>query len=189
MTAGRNHPARLLRGLGSAVLLLLLLAEPASAAEGLVDVPKLVNFTILATILVFALRKPISGYLKARTEQIRLENQKVKDWNEEAASLLAQALERKSSLSGEEEAAISRIREAAVEEAGRIVAEAEAQAEQILEQSQRELESRVRAAEGTLRRASARAAAEVARDRIRQEMNDADRHRLLDIGMDAIRAD
>lgn len=58
--------------LGSA----LLAAAPAAAAEaegGVIgfDLGRVINFSILAAILAWALRKPLGGYLNARAEQIR----------------------------------------------------------------------------------------------------------------------
>ncbi len=166
----------------------LLVPSAAFAAEGLVDVPKIVNFTILAAILGYALRKPLAAFLQAKTEQIRRQNEQVANWTRDSAELRGRAETRTASLGGEEAATLARIREAAVEEAGRIVAEAEAQAAQISEQAQRELEARVRAAEDALRRSSAQAAARIARERIRKEITDEDRNRLFDAGLDAIRA-
>ncbi len=172
-----------------ALVFVLAAPTPVLAAEGLVDVPKLVNFAILATIVVLALRKPLAGYLAAKTEQIRQQNQQRDAWKRDAESLRSQAASRTSALGEQEEATARRIRETAKEEAARILAEAEAQAVQISEAAQRELEARVEAAEGALRNRLARAAARAARARIPQEITDADRRRLLDAGARAIHAD
>ncbi len=186
MTGGPRSGATRVAGL---LVPLLVVPSAVIAAEGLVDVPKLVNFTIVVAILVLALRKPLAGFLDARTEQIRQQIRQRETWKRETASLRSQAASRKSRIEEQEEATVRRIREAATEEAERIVAEAEAQAVQISEQAQRELEERVGAAEGALRRSSARAAARIARARIPGKITDADRRRLLDAGMNAIHAD
>ena len=180
----------LLVGAAFASAILATMAAPAFAAEeGASNLPKIVNFTILATILVLALRKPIAGYLEARALQIREQLAAARADREEAARAAERATERFRELDDEVEAARERITEAAAAEGRRIVAAAEEQARKIGAAAQAELNQEVRVAERRLSAGAARAAVEIARTRLRDTMSEEDHRRLIDAGMTAIRRD
>ena len=165
-------------------------AAPAFAAEeGASNLPKIVNFTILATVLVLALRKPIASYLEARALQIREQLAAARADREEAARAAERATERSRELDDEVEAARRRITEAATAEGLRIVAAAEEQARKIGATAQSELNQEVRVAERRLAAGAARAAVRIARTRLRDTMSEEDHRRLIDAGMTAIRRD
>ena len=165
-------------------------AVPAFAAEeGASNLPKIVNFTILATILVLALRKPIASYLEARALQIREQLAAARADREEAARAAERATERFRTLDSEVEAARQRITEAATAEGRRIVAAAEEQARKVGAAAQAELDQEIRVAERRLAAGAARAAVEVARTRLRGAMSEEDHRRLINAGMTAIRRD
>lgn len=185
MRARRPLPVAALAG-----AILATVAAPAFAAEaGTSYLPRVVNFTILATILVLALRKPIAGYLGARALQIREQLAAARADREEAALAAARATERFRELDGEVEAARQRITEAAAAEGRRIVAAAEDQARKIGAAAQAELDQEVRVAERRLAAGAARAAVGIARMRLRHTMSEEDHRRLIDAGMTAIRRD
>jgi len=170
--------------------ILATVAAPAFAAEeGASNLPRIVNFTILATILVLALRKPIAGYLDARALQIREQLAAARADREEAALAAERATGRFRELDGEVEAARQRITEAATAEGRRIVAAAEEQARKIGAAAQAELNQEVRVAERRLAAGAARAAVGIARTRLRNAMSEEDHRRLIDAGMTAIRRD
>lgn len=175
--------------LAAAVAVVLVsVGSPAFAAEeGASNLPKIVNFTILATILVLALRKPIASYLEARALQIREQLAAARADREEAARAAERATARFRELDGEVEAARKRITEAATAEGRRIVAAAEEQARKIGATAQAELNQEVRVAERRLAAGAARAAVEIARTRLRDTMSEEDHRRLIDAGMTAIR--
>ncbi len=172
-------------------LILAVLASPALAAEegSASNLPKIVNFTILATILVLALRKPIAAYLEARALQIREQLSEARANREEAARAAARAAQRSAGLEDEVQAARERIADAASAEGRRIVAAAEEQAKRISAAAQAELNKEVRVAERRLAAGAARAAVQIARSRLRDTMSEEDHRRLLDSGMAAIRRD
>ena len=170
--------------------ILATMAAPAFAAEeGASNLPKIVNFTILATILVLVLRKPIAGYLEARALQIREQLAAARADREEAARAADRATARFRELDGEVEAARQRITETATAEGRRIVAAAEEQARKIGATAQAELNQEVRVAERRLAAGAARAAVGIARTRLRNTMSEEDHRRLIDAGMTAIRRD
>ncbi len=172
-------------------LILAVLASPALAAEegSASNLPKIVNFTILATILVLALRKPIAAYLEARALQIREQLSEARSNRKEAARAAARAAQRSAGLEDEVQAARERIADAASAEGRRIVAAAEEQAKRISAAAQTELNKEVRVAERRLAAGAARAAVQIARSRLRDTMSEEDHRRLLDSGMAAIRRD
>ena len=171
-------------------VVLATVAAPAFAAEeGTSYLPRIVNFTILATILVLALRKPIAGYLEARALQIREQLAAARADREEAARAAERATARFRELDDEVEAARQRITEAAAAEGRRIVAAAEEQAKKIGAAAQAELDQEVRVAERRLAAGAARAAVGIARTRLRDTMSEEDHRRLIDAGMTAIRRD
>ena len=161
--------------------------EAALAAEGsVIDLPKIINFTIVATIIVLAVRKPLGSYLTARAEAIREQLAEARAAREHAASARDRARKQAATLDDEVETARRRIAEAAVEEGRRIVARAEEQAEKISAAAKAELDKEVRAAERRLSAGAAGAAVRLARARLRTEMTDEDHRRLVASGVAAI---
>ena len=191
--SARAMPIRLSRRviLAAAVAVMVLAAgSPAFAAEeGASNLPRIVNFTILATILVIVLRKPIAGYLEARALQIREQLAAARADREAAARTAERATARSRELDDEVEAARQRITEAATAEGRRIVAAAEEQARKIGATAQAELNQEVRLAERRLAAGAARAAVEIARTRLRGAMSEEDHRRVIDAGMTALRRD
>ena len=176
--------------LAASVAIILAAGSPAFAAEeGASNLPKIVNFTILATILVLALRKPIASYLEARALQIREQLAEARTNREEAARAAERATERSRELENEVATARQRITEAASAEARRIVEAAEEQAKKIGAAAQAELNQEVRVAERRLAAGAARAAVRIARTRLRDTMSEEDHRRLLDAGRAALRAE
>ena len=163
----------------------VLAADEASAS----NLPKIINFTILATILVLALRKPLASYLEARALQIREQLSEARTDREEAARAAEKAAQRSASLEEEVQAARQRIADAATAEGRRIVAAAEEQAQRIATAAEAELNKEVRAAERRLAAGAARAAVEIARVRLRDTTSDEDHRRLMDAGIAAVRQD
>lgn len=188
-SAGARRPhRRLLAAVAFAAVVVV--ASPAFAAEeGASNLPKIVNFTILATLLVLALRKPLASYLEARALQIREQLAEARANREEAARAADRATHRSGELDDAVEAARERIAEAATAEGRRIVAAAEAQARKIGAAAQAELNQEVRVAERRLAAGAARAAVRIARTRLRDTMSEDDHRRLLGAGMTAIRRD
>ena len=193
VSGARAMPVRLSRGAilaASVAVMLVAVGSPALAAEeGASNLPKIVNFTILATILIIVLRKPIGSYLEARALQIREQLAAARADREEAVRTAERATLRSRELDDEVEAARQRITEAATAEGRRIVAAAEEQARKIGATAQAELNQEVRVAERRLAAGAARAAVEIARTRLRDTISEEDHRRLIDAGMTAIRRD
>ncbi len=172
---------------GGSILAVPTLAGAAEAGGGS-ELPKIVNFTILAAILVLALRKPLAAWLGARAQQIREQLADARADREEAARARELARSRTASLDDEVEAARRRIAESAAEEGRRIVAAAETQARKITAAAEAELQQEVRRAERRLAADAARLAARLARSRVENSLSDEDHERLLNAGIAAIRS-
>ena len=183
-----------LSGLALAGSVAIVLSAPAAFAAAEAEagqsstLPKIVNFTILAVILVFAIRKPLAGYLEARAGQIREQLSAARTDREEAARARALADRLSSSLEDEVEAARRRIAKSAEEEGGRIVAAAEEQARKISAAAEAELAAEVRNAERKLAADAAGAAVRLARKRLESTMSDDDHRSLEEAGIAAIRS-
>ena len=95
-------------------------ATPLYAAEGS-NLPRITNFAIVAVALVFALKKPLAGYLQARTDQIRAELVDAKEKSAKAEVELEQAKALLGSLDDEVEKAKREARKAAEAEKARIL--------------------------------------------------------------------
>lgn len=188
---GLGQASRTRYRVAALLLLLAVVASPAFAADGETasNLPKIINFTILAAILVLALRKPLGSYLEARAAQIREQLAEARANREEAARATEAAAQRTATLDEAVEAARHRIAEAATTEGRRIVTAAEEQAKRISAAAEAELSKEVRIAERRLATGAARAAVQIARARLRNTMSDEDHRRLLDSGIAEIRHD
>ena len=190
-SSGRSS-SRSLRRAALVAILLLAAATPVLAAEesGVIgfDLARVINFSILATILVLVLRKPLGGYLNARTQQIRDQLVAARENREQAGEAAEQAARVAAGLDDETAAARRRILEAASAEARRIVAAAEEQAARITAGAEQELDAEVRSAERRLASRAAEAVARLARARLREGVSAEDHRRLVGAGLRAIRS-
>jgi len=171
----------------------LLAAAPAAAAEaegGVIgfDLGRVINFSILAAILAWALRKPLGGYLNARAEQIRERLAAARE-NRRRAEVAAERADRvTASVDEEVSAARKRILETARVEGRRIVAAAEEQAARVTAAAEEQVAAEVRSAERRLAARTTRAVAEAAAARLRDGVSAEDHRRLAAAGVRAIRS-
>ncbi len=172
---------------GSLILLALPVAAFAAEGEGSPNIPKAVNFTILAAILIYLLGKPVGNLLNAKANQIREGLEAARGDRAAAAEARALAERREASRDADAEAARDRIRESAVAEGQRIIAVAEEQARKLTAAAEAEIQAEVRAAERRLAASAAQAAVRVARKRL-ATMSDEDHDRLVQAGIQAIRS-
>ncbi len=142
-------------------------------------IARLVNFAILAGVLVYFLRAPIASYLARRSSEIRADLVKAAQTRETASAELAAIEQRMKELPGELDALKERgAAEIAAEEA-RIRAASEAERTRLLEQARREIEMRLRTAERDLIKRAAELTVALASDRVRRTITDEDQKRLV----------
>lgn len=149
--------------------------------EGLVPIiARLLNFAILAGVLVYFLRRPIAEYLQTRSTQIRQDLVTAADMRRDAAAQLDQIQQQRASLPGELEALRIRGAEDIAAEEVRIGETAKAERARLLDQTRREIQMRLRIARRDLTEHAAQLAVSVAEQRIRRNMTPEDQLRLLD---------
>lgn len=160
-------------------------ASPALAAEG-GELPRIINFAVLAAILVLVLRKPLAGYLNAKTEQIREQLKETKSKQERADAERTKSEDLLARLDDEVQKARDEARRAAEAERERIVKSAEQEAARIREIARKEIEAEVEAGR---RRLSARAtelSVELAHKKLRSAMGPEDQTRLIDQSIEVL---
>ncbi len=165
--------------------------QPAEAAEShaeeaghgestLAMLARLVNFLILAGALVYLLRSPFSKYLEDRRTQIRADLVNADEMRQTAAERLEEIERRMQTLPGELEQVKARGAEEIAAEEARIDRAAAAERDRLLEQARREINLQLRTAQRDLRMRAAELSVDLATQRIKQTISDADQLRLVD---------
>jgi F0F1-type ATP synthase membrane subunit b/b' len=141
---------------------------------------RLLNFAILAGGLYYFLNKPIGEYFATRGQQIRGGLVTARETSERATAQLAELDRRLQALPAEIETVRAKgVKEIAAEEA-RIQAHAEAERKRLIDDVQRDIDVRVRVARKQLAADAADFAVQLAADRVRATITDADQARLID---------
>lgn len=167
----------------------LVFAAAASASEAAAGQPagipwgdilkQAVNFAILAGALVYFLRKPISSFLKERSEMLRKSIDDAASAREEAAAKLSAIETRMARLSDEVTGMNRKMDAEAKEEAHRFRDAAQAEIERIRVQTQVAADQEVKKARLELRREAAALATAAAEEIVRKTMTPEDRERLV----------
>ncbi len=143
-------------------------------------IARLVNFAILAGVLVYYLRVPIARYLASRSTDIRANLVKAAETREAAAAQLAEIERRMKALPAEIETLKARGAEEIKAEEARIREAAELERRRLLEQARRDIELQLRAAERDLVKRAAELTVGLAADRIKRTITDQDQQRIVD---------
>ena len=155
-----------------------------AAAEGgsaVVEVgAKLLNFALLVGALVYFLRAPIAGYLASRSSQIRQYLVTAAEMRAAATAQLAEIEKRMQALPAELEALKRQGGEDVKAEQLRIAETAAVERTRLLEQTRREIDTRMRIAKRELTEQAAALAVGVAETRIRRTITPDDQMRLVD---------
>ena len=141
---------------------------------------RLLNFAILAGLLVYFLRTPIADYLASRSSQIRQDLVTASEMRATATAQLAEIEKRMQALPGELEALRKQGAEDVRAEGARIAEAAVAERARLLEQTRREIDMRLRVARRELTEHAAQLAVQVAETRIRRTITPDDQIRLVD---------
>jgi len=143
-------------------------------------VGRLFNFAILAGGLVYLLKSRFADYLRNRAVRIRSDLAKAKEMREEASAQLASIEERLKALPSELEALKRRGAAEVAAEQARMRAATEAERQRMIGQARREVDAQVRNAERMLLKRAGELAVNVASERVRRTITDADQARLVD---------
>lgn len=175
--------------LSAAFLVFAVAASAAVASEGAAGQPagipwgdilkQTVNFAILAGALVYFLRKPLSSFLKERSEILRKSIDDAARAREEAAAKLSAIETRMAGLSDEVAGMNRKMDAEAKEEANRFRDAAQSEIERIRVQTQVAADQEVKKARLELRREAAALATAAAEEIVRKTMTPEDRERLV----------
>ena len=167
--------------------------QPAAAAgaepqEGAVEhsnplvgmIAKLFNFAILAGTLSYLLRSPLAVYLANRSAQIRERLVKATGMRAGAAAEQAAIAQKMQSLPVELEALRKAGAEEVAAEEARIRQAAESERERLLDVTRRDIGVQLKLAERALMKRAADLAVEVASERVKAIITEADQLRLVD---------
>lgn len=171
--------------------LALAVATPAYAATPGGDVfadliyPAL-NLALLLGVLIYFGRKPVREFFRDRRAQIRADLETAAQLRTEAEDRCADLQRRLVNLDGEIESIRQLARERAESERTRILTDAEATAERIRADARAAIDQELRRARVQLREDASDLAIELAGERVREQITDSDRDRLLDEFIDRI---
>ena len=143
-------------------------------------IAKTVNFAILAGVLVYFLRTPLTEYLSSRIVKVRQDLVTAAATREAAARQLTEIQAKLTALPGELEALKTRGGEEIAAERVRIQQAAEAERQRLLEHTRREIDMRLRVARRELVEHAAALAVAVASERIRKSITPDDQARLVE---------
>jgi F-type H+-transporting ATPase subunit b len=180
--------------LGAIGLLFLGAAGGAFASEAAVSssqlwdlVYRILNFVVLAGILVFFLRKPLKTGLKGRSRAIAQELNDLEKRRDEARRALAQMEGRLAEMDKERELILARFRQEGEQERKKILDDAHRLAERIKGQAQNTIELETRLAKADLRREVAQMSAALAEKLVREKITSEDQSRLFDEYLSKVR--
>jgi F-type H+-transporting ATPase subunit b len=154
--------------------------EEAHEEGWLPTVAKIVNFAILAGVLVYFLKTPLVEYLGSRITKVREDLVAAASMRETASRQLADIEAKLKALPAELEALKARGAEEIAAERVRIREAAEAERQRLLEHTRREIDMRLRVAKRELVEHAADLAVAVASERIKRSITPDDQARLVD---------
>jgi F-type H+-transporting ATPase subunit b len=183
--------------LGIRLLPVLLAALPAIAAASAggdhggggweaTDTYRVMNFVVLAAVLIYLLRKPASQFLSDRIKGIQEQLEELESKKEAAEQKLAEYNERLNKLSSEAEAIIEQYRKQGETARDRILQEAEAAAEKLEEQARRTIAHEFEQAKKELETEVLEKAIAKAEDKLKQSMTAEDQSKLIDEYVDEV---
>ncbi|MFH1059246.1 MAG: F0F1 ATP synthase subunit B [Pseudomonadota bacterium] len=141
---------------------------------------RVMNFAVLAIVLVLVLRKPLKAGLSGRVQQIKSELAELEARREEAKRRYAEIEKRLKDAEGEREAILAEFREMGAREKAKILDNARTMAERIKAQAQFTIEQETAAAKADLKREIADMSAALAEDLLKQNITSEDQTRLVD---------
>lgn len=168
--SGAAHEAAAAHGAGQGV-----------SHEKMMDfIYRIMNFAVLATVLVILLRKPLKSAFKGRTEGIAEELAELEAKREEARREFAEMEKRVADAQGEREKILAEFRAQGEREREKILDEARSTAERIKGQAQFTIDQETKDAKDELRREVAELSSALAEDLLKQKITADDQTRLVD---------
>ena len=147
---------------------------------------KFINLAIFIAIMVYLLKKPLSGAFKAKRDLIRAELIKAEEEKQAALAKLAEADSKLSELDSEAAKIVEKAKSDAGAESQRIAEQAEAEAKRLRDQANSEIERKTKQVLNELRRFSAEESVRLAEEKIRKSMDAKLDEKLVKAGIKAI---
>ncbi|MDA8168660.1 MAG: F0F1 ATP synthase subunit B [Nitrospiraceae bacterium] len=155
-------------------------AAPEAGGEWKEWLWKIVNFAILVVILVVFLRKPLSSYLKARTEGIQKSLDEARKAKEIAEQALRDVEERLKLKDKEIESIINSAKASGEGEKAALIKEAERMSEKIREHAQANIEVELKKARDAIKKEAAELAVALAEKKLAAKMTPEEQKKLLE---------
>lgn len=183
-SAMRNKTSAALLGAGALLLLSLLLAAPAQAAE--ISPQKLwdlfyrvLNFAVLVFILLYFLKKPTVNFFNNRRESIRAELEELEAKRLEVERAYKESEGKMATLEAKAQEIVAEAVRQGEAERERILAEAERAAANMKRQAEMAVQHELAVAKARLKSEIAEEAAKAAEELVRQQLQPADQGRMI----------
>lgn len=147
---------------------------------------KFVNLAIFIAILVYIVRKPLSGAFKAKREAIRAELIKAEQEKQAALAQLTSAEARLAALDAEKATVLKKAKAEAEDEKANIARTTENEIEKMREQAGTEISRLTQQTRMELRRFSAEESVRLAEEKLRSKINNENDAALVKSGIQAI---
>jgi F-type H+-transporting ATPase subunit b len=191
--SGSGRPHRLRKFIAVLFFLALLLGVfPISAALGAsggeggskswssTDTFRVMNFAVLAIVLVYVLRKPLSQALSSRIKVIKDQLEDLEARKDEAEKKLAEYNEKLARLEKEAEKIVAEYINQGNEARERILKEAESSAEKLKAQARRNIEHEFKQAKQKLQEEILESSLQKAEEILKNKISDDDQDRIVD---------
>jgi F-type H+-transporting ATPase subunit b len=143
------------------------------------SIGRLFNLLLVVGVLIWIARKPLSNFFARRSDSVREQLAEAQKARAEAEARLAEVQSRMSRLDDELKEIANTAEKEAQDEYKKMLAQAEQDAEKIVERSRQEIEGMTRTAQQELRLHAAELSVQMAEEKIQNEISAADHERLL----------
>jgi len=143
------------------------------------SIGRLFNLALVVGVLIWFTRKPLARFFAHRSDSIREQLAEAQKARADAEAKLAEIQSRMSHLDDELKEIASTAEQEAQTEYRKLLAQAEQDAEKIVERSRQEIEGMTRTAQQELRLHAAELSVGLAEEKIQNEISGADHERLL----------
>ncbi len=147
---------------------------------------KFLNLAIFVAIMIYLLKKPLSGAFKAKRDLIRAELIKAENEKQAALAKLSEADQKLSQLDVEANKIVQKAKSDAETEKARIIEQAELESKRLRDQANSEIERKTKQVKNELRRFSAEESVRLAEEKIRKSMDSALDEKLVKAGIKSI---
>lgn len=150
------------------------------------EVWKFINLAIFIAIMIYLLKKPLSGAFKTKRDSIRADLIKAEQEKQAALAQLSETDTKLARLDAESNSIVEKAKTEAEAEKGRILKQAEFESKRLRDQAEAEIERKAKQVKNELRRFSAEESVRLAEEKIRKAMNAKTDEKLVKAGINSI---